>query len=149
MAEPSDADREAIFVILAAQEAAWAAGDAAGFSAAALPDVVFTNVIGMFSVGIEPFKAQHARIFSTIYQGSRMTQEVAHITMATDDVAIVDTLTTGTGFRQPPPGAIPIDGAIRTRLEQVMVRRDGAWRVQSFHNVIVHPDAPPPAVAAT
>lgn len=137
----SEEDREAIGAILAAQSEAWAAGDAAAFGARCLPDVVFTNVVGRFSVGIEPFNAQHAHIFATIYRGTRMTQELVNIAMPTDDVAVVDTLTMGTGVERFPPGVQPIDGALRTRLEQVMVRRDGEWWVQAFHNVPVNPAA--------
>ena len=141
MAQPNDETRAAIERVVAAQDAAWCAGDAAAFGASALPDVVFTNVVGMFSVGAVPFNAQHAHIFATMYRGSRLAQEVVHVTMVTDDVAIVDTLTAVTGYGELPPGAEAIDGALRTRIEQVMVRRDGDWRVQSFHNVPVHPVA--------
>lgn len=106
-----------------------------------MPNIVFTNVVGMFTVGIEAFNAQHAHIFSTIYKGSYLSQELVHVTMVADDVAIIDTLTSVTGFSHLPPGAVPIDGALRTRLEQVLVYRDGAWRVQSFHNVPLSPAA--------
>ena len=134
-------DRAAIAALLAAQDAAWGAGDAAAFGARCLPDVVFTNVVGMFSVGKAPFDAQHAHIFETIYKGSRLAQELVHITMATADVAVVDTLTAVTGAPHLPPGVQLIDGAYRTRLEQVMVRRDGGWWVQAFHNVPINPAA--------
>lgn len=129
---------DAILSLVAAQDAAWCEGDAAAFGASALPDVVFTNVVGMFSVGIEAFSAQHANIFSTIYRGSRLVQELVHVTMAAENVAIVDTLASVTGYHQLPPGAAPINGALQTRLEQVLVRRNGAWCVQSFHNVAVN-----------
>ena len=141
MTMPTDEVKDAVRAVIAAQDAAWCAGDAAAFGASALPDIVCTNVVGMFSVGIEPFNAQHAHIFATIYLGSRLSQELVHVTMAAADVAIVDTLTSVTGYRHLPPGAAPIDGALKTRIEQVMVRRDGAWRVQSFHNVPVNPAA--------
>jgi uncharacterized protein (TIGR02246 family) len=141
MVTPTQDVQNAISEIISAQDAAWCAGDADAFGASALPDVVFTNVVGMFSVGVEPFNAQHAHIFSTIYKGSRLSQEIVHVTMVSDDVVIVDTLTSVTGFSQLPPGAVAIEGALRTRLEQVLVRRDGRWRVQAFHNVPVSPAA--------
>lgn len=141
MAQASEETIAAIGALLARQDAAWCAGDAAAFGADVLPDVVFTNVVGMFSIGKEPFDAQHAHIFATIYRGSRMAQELVHVTMASAEVAIVDTLTAVTGYGHLPPGAAPIDGALRTRLEQVLVRRDDAWRVQAFHNVPVSPAA--------
>lgn len=136
-----ETDRAAIEAIVAAQDAAWCAGDAEAFAAGVSPDIVFTNVVGMFSVGAEAFTAQHAHIFATVYKDSQLAQEVVHIVMATDDVAVVDTLTSVTGFHRLPPGAEAIGGAFRTRLQQVLVRRDGVWRVQAFHNVPVNPAA--------
>lgn len=141
MVVPSADIEAAILEVISSQDAAWCAGDAVAFGARVMPDVVFTNVVGMFSVGAEPFNAQHAHIFSTIYKGSRLSQQLIQVTMAAEDVAIVDTLTSVTGFSHLPPGAMAIDGALRTRLEQVLVRREGEWRVQSFHNVPVSPAA--------
>jgi uncharacterized protein (TIGR02246 family) len=132
-------DRAAIEAILERQAVAWAAGDAEAFAADVLDGVVFTNVVGMFSVGRAPFVGQHAQIFSTIYKGSRLAQEVVALTLVRSDVAIVDTLTQLVDALHRPPGIELIDGAVRTRLEQVMVKNGGAWRVASFHNVAVHP----------
>lgn len=134
-----DTDHAAILSLLAAENAAWAAGDAAAFSADVTDDIVFTNVVGMFSVGRVPFAGQHASIFATFYRGTTLRQTVAHITLVRPDVAIVDTLAEVTGFGDlPPPIAAHVaDGALRTRLEQVMVHNDGRWQVAAFHNVPV------------
>jgi uncharacterized protein (TIGR02246 family) len=132
-------DRAAIEAILERQAVAWAAGDAEAFAADTLDGVVFTNIVGMFSVGRAPFVGQHAQIFSTIYKGSRLTQEMVAVTPVRPDVAIVDTLTRLVDALHRPPGIELIDGAVRTRLEQVMVKDGGAWKVASFHNVAVHP----------
>ena len=139
--------RSEIAAIVAAEDDAWNRGSADGFAERVLPDVVFTNVVGMFSVGKAPFVAQHQHIFSTIYKGSTNRQEVQHITLVKTDVAIVDTLSVVTGALHVPPGIQLIDGAINARLEQVMVRRPDGWWVASFHNVAVNPaaaGAPPP-----
>lgn len=141
-----DAHRE-IAALIAGEDDAWGRGDGPGFGARALPDVVFTNVVGMFSVGKAPFVAQHERIFATIYKGSICHQDIQHITMLKPDVAIVDTLAIVQGARHAPPGVEFIDGAIHARLEQVLVRQDDGWWVASFHNVAVNPSAanmPPP-----
>ena len=135
----SSQDQPAIDALLERQSAAWQAGDAAAFSADVLDGVLFTNILGMFSVGRTPFEEQHARIFSTTYKGSRMSQERVAVTLVRPDVAIVDTLATVTGAPHLPLGIELIDGAVRTRLEQVMVRDGGRWRVAAFHNVAVHP----------
>ena len=141
MSEVNGDVRNAILKVIAEQDDAWNAGDAAGFAAAAGPDVVFTNIVGMFSVGHAPFLAQHEKIFSTIYKGSRLTQSLAHLVLVRPDVAIVDTLTEVRGYSHLPPGSEAIDGVLKTRLEQVMVLKDGRWQVASFHNVTINPAA--------
>ena len=133
--------RSAILSLIAAEDEAWNAGDAAAFSASTLPDVVFTNIVGMFSVGRAPFQAQHEKIFTTIYKGSRLKQTLVHVALIKPDVAIVDTLTEVSGYTHLPPGSEAIDGVLKTRLEQVMVLKDGRWRVVSFHNVTINPAA--------
>ena len=147
-ASAAETARQEIGSLIAAEDDAWNRGDAAGFAGRILPDVVFTNVVGMFSVGKPPFVAQHERIFSTIYKGSTSHQSLQHITLLKPDIAIVDTLAILTGFQHTPPGIGTIDGAIHARLEQVLVRLEDGWWVASFHNVAVNPaalqGAPPP-----
>ena len=146
-ADASPEHLAAIAALIRDEDAAWNKGDAVAFAARALPGVVFTNIVGMFSVGKPPFEAQHARIFSTIYQGSTLKQAIVHTTFVRPDVAIVDTLTEVSGFHSLPPGSEAVDGVLRTRLEQVLVRNDGQWWVASFHNVPINPAAaaaPPP-----
>jgi uncharacterized protein (TIGR02246 family) len=104
--------RSAIAALVAAEEDAWNRGSAEAFAERALPDVVFTNVVGMFSVGKAPFVAQHEHIFSTIYKGSTIRQQVVHITLLKPDVAIVDTLSVVSGAPHVPPGIQLIDGAL-------------------------------------
>lgn len=138
-AMPVPGDVTAAATALVADEAAaWNRGDATAFAAHTIDDVVFTNIIGMFSVGRAPFTAQHARIFATIYKGSTMAQRIEHIALVRPDVAIVDTATTVTGFVAVPAGVDATDGALHTRLEQVMVRNGGTWSVASFHNVVIN-----------
>ena len=136
---PAEESTRDISAVIASEDAAWNKGDAAGFSARVLPDVIFTNVVGMFSVGKAPFLAQHDRIFSTIYKGSTIHQHIVHIKLIRPDIAIVDTLCTVTGFQETPPGIALVDGAINSRLEQVMVHDPDGWWIASFHNVAVNP----------
>lgn len=149
MADQAKARKE-IEAILAGQSAAWAAGDAGAFATRALDDVSFTNVMGMYTVGVEPFRAQHAHIFATIYKGSRMIQKVERVAFLRDDVAIVDTIATLEGVAHLPPGFAPGDAAPRSRLQQVFVKKGQTWRVAAFHNVFVNPafQGPPPGVGS-
>ena len=142
----SDRERDSIEAIIAAQCAAWEQGDAEAFAASATDEVSFTNVMGMYTIGRDPFRAQHARIFATIYKGTRMTQRLERIAFVRDDVAVVDTLTGLEGVAHLPPGFAPGDGAPQARLQQVFVKDEGAWRIAAFHNVFVNPafQGPPP-----
>lgn len=133
-----DEVRTAIEAVIAGEDAAWSRNDAAAFAAPTTDDVMFTNVIGMFTVGRGPFTRQSARIFAGRYHGSRLVQTIGHIQLVRPDVAIVSTLLSVTGYASLPPGAQSDDGVLRTRCEQVMVVEDGRWRVASFHNVPVN-----------
>ena len=109
---------------------------------------MFTNVVGMFSVGRAPFEAQHAHIFATFYKGSRMRHiAIEHLAFVRPDVAVVNTLTEVTGFGPMPPDFPKHGDKIQARLEQVMVLDDGRWQVAAFHNVTVlaNPQAGRPA----
>jgi len=143
----SDETRSDVAALVAAQDAAWNRGSAEAFAARALPDIVFTNIFGMFSVGKAPFLAQHERIFSTIYKGTTNHQQIQHITLVKPDVAIVETFAVVTGAPQAPSGVQLIDGALHARPQQVLVRRADGWWIASFHNVAVNPayaSGPPP-----
>jgi uncharacterized protein (TIGR02246 family) len=139
----SEDTRSEIVALVAAEAAAWNRGSAAEFADRALTDISFTNIFGMFSVGKAPFVAQHERIFSTIYKGSTNHLQIEHLTLVKPDVAIVDILTVVTGVQRPPPGVQFIDGALHSRLQQVLVRQADGWWVASFHNVAVNPAYPP------
>lgn len=137
--EPDSAVRLAISDILAEQDRAWAAGDADAYAARALPEIVFTNVLGAYSVGKTPLLAQVRKIFSTIYKGSRARTSIVHIALIGKDVALVDTVSELRGFERPADPTIVVDGATYSRLQETMVRRQGGWWVASIHNVFIIP----------
>jgi uncharacterized protein (TIGR02246 family) len=96
---------------------------------------VFTNIFGQVFIGRSAFEEQHARIFATVYRGSRLEQTVEHLRMVQPDVALVDTSVV---LSIPPTPALP-GRIVRTKLAQVLVRKTGAWQVMSYHNVEVRP----------
>jgi len=139
LAAESPHDPAALIRILDDEGAAWAKGDADAFASHVRDDVVFTNIVGMFSVGKVPFVAQHKNIFATIYKESTVRQFVQNISFVRSDTAIVDTIAKVVNFHEVPTGASAVDGALYTRLEQVMVKENGTWKVASFHNVPIQP----------
>jgi uncharacterized protein (TIGR02246 family) len=142
--ERHNPEEPALLAVIEVENAAWNAGNAIAFAERALPDVVHTNLVGRFAIGKAAFIAQHEYIFSTLYRNSRLQQTLAHLHMLRPDVAVVHTVCELSGYVTAPPGVQPVDGVIRTRLEQVMVREDNGWWVASFHNVAVNPILVPP-----
>jgi len=143
---PEETDRAAIAKVIAEEDAAWARGDAVAYSRAIAPDCVFTNIFGMVFAGHGGFEAQHARIFSTIYRGTTLHQTIDHLRFVRPDVAIVNTTTRMTGVGHWPAGLQPRDGALVTRLLQVLVKDGGEWKIVAYHNVDAKaPPGPPPA----
>jgi hypothetical protein len=89
------------------------------------PEGSFTNVLGTRFSGHAAFE---------------QTNTIERLRFVTPDVAIVDVLTEVSGVTKAPFGsAPPPDGVLRTRLLQVLVRRDGAWWIEAYHNVDVKP----------
>ncbi len=126
----------AIRTIVAAQTAAWNAGDAKSYSANVADDVGFTNILGEVRYGREAFESRHAGIFSTIFKGSHLEQSIRRIRFVTPDVAVVDVDTEMRGFAGLPPGVkASSDGVLRTRLQQVFIHRGGTWWIEAYHNV--------------
>jgi uncharacterized protein (TIGR02246 family) len=134
------APEAALRAIVAAQAAAWDAGDVETYAAHVAPDVSFTNLFGMVMYGRSAFVKRHAEILAGFYKGTTKHHSVRRIRLVTPDVAIVDIDNEVRGVKTMPAGiAVPADGVVRTQLMQVFVRRDGKWWVEAFHNVDVKP----------
>ena len=69
MFELGDTDRTAIEAINAGQVAAWNRGDAEGYAERALPEIVFTNLLGARYVGREAAIGLWRSIFAGLYNG--------------------------------------------------------------------------------
>jgi len=136
---------EEIRRLLDRQMDAWNQGDAAAYTEAASEEIWFTNILGQTRTGRREFLERHAEIFTGIFRGSRLEQETMRLQMLAPDVAMVESAVRLTGFRALPPGIAPAqDGALHTRLLQVLVRQEGQWRVAAYHNVAVSPAAQRP-----
>jgi uncharacterized protein (TIGR02246 family) len=138
------ADHGLITALIDEQMRAWNEGDAPAFSDAFMDDGCFVNVLGSLSYGRGPFEAQHAKIFATIYRGSTIKLPIRRVQFLRSDVALVDIDAELDNCAGLPPGlnAQP-DGIVRTRLQEVLVKESGRWRVASFHNVEIKPDVSP------
>jgi len=144
MKNQTDQESRAIAELVQQQCDAWNAGDAKRFASGFQADGCFVNILGALTYGLEPFEAQHAKIFSTVYDGSRIKMPIRRIHFLRPDVAIVDIDAELSGYLHLPPGITASDdGILHTRLQEVLSREREGWMVASFHNVDVKPGAPP------
>ncbi|HZF25315.1 MAG TPA: SgcJ/EcaC family oxidoreductase [Steroidobacteraceae bacterium] len=135
-------DEAAIAKVIEGQVAAWNAGDAKAYAQHFAPDGGFTNIFGMVFYGHEGFESRHALIFTTFYKGTTRQEAIRRVRFVTPDVAIVDVDTEIHGVKSLPPGvSLPADGILRTRLMQVLVKRDGSWWIEAYHNTDLKPSS--------
>lgn len=133
-----DADSAAIADIIANQADAWNRGDADGYGERALPDIVFTDVIGGHYRGRDAAVALWRGIFEGLYKGTKLEQRLVAMVLVTPDVVIDETVNKLTDYQQAPIGMPVIADALWSRMQQVMVRKADGWWVSSGHNVPVH-----------
>jgi uncharacterized protein (TIGR02246 family) len=136
----------AIRGILDQEITTWAHGDADGYSKHLAADGTFTNVMGMFYTGQKAFRDRHEVIFKGPFLGTTLQLQVVSLRFLAPDIAICETLSWVSGFKSGAPPGLHLDpkGRLRTRLLQVMAKRNGEWQTVVYHNVDIKPDAEAP-----
>ncbi len=124
----SDADRQAILDVLASVYKAWEAGDADAFVADYTDDASVVQP-GVYKKDREEIRTTMAAGFAGPLSGSRATEHPVDVRFLTDDTAVVIG-EGGTIF----PGQDAVPGERLVRATWVLVRRDGGWRITSYHN---------------
>lgn len=137
-AQAGAADEAPIRAIVDGQVTAWNAGDAVAFSKSFAANGSFTNIRGTVFYGHKAFEDRHREIFTGFFKGSKLAMSITRIRFVRPDVAIVDLATELSNLSGAPPGVrLNAAGRIITRLQQVLVKDNGVWRVESYHNVDV------------
>jgi uncharacterized protein (TIGR02246 family) len=145
MPQPSP-DEISIRNIIQEEITAWNAGDAAAYSRHFSEDGTFTNIRGQFFTGRQAFTDRHDYVFKGQFHGSMLKQDIVSLKFVRPDVAVVEVLTSLTGFRKLSPGTnADGNGRLRTRLLQVIVKDRGEWKIVAYHNTDVKSDVPAPA----
>jgi uncharacterized protein (TIGR02246 family) len=124
----SDTDRQAIRDVLASLYKAWEAGDAEAFVADYTEDATVVQP-GVYKKDREEVRTTMAAAFAGPLSGSRAVDHPSSIRFVTGDTAIV--ISEG-GIIFPGQDAVASEGTVRA--SWVMVRRDGSWRIASYHN---------------
>lgn len=137
-AQASAKDEAQIRAIVEEQVAAWNAGDAVAFSKSFAENGSFTNIRGTVFYGHKAFEDRHRDIFTGFFKGSTLAMSITRLRFVRPDVAIADLASELSHLSGTPPGVGPnTAGRILTRLQQVFVKDNGVWRVESYHNVDV------------
>jgi uncharacterized protein (TIGR02246 family) len=124
---PTD-DETAVRSVLSDVYAAWADNDADAFVASYAPEATAVHS-GAYMPDREAIRATMAAVFAAELKGSIGIHEVQNVRLVGPDTAIV--LSHGAirlaGQDQPAAESRTLDG-------WVLVRHDGTWQVEAFHN---------------
>jgi uncharacterized protein (TIGR02246 family) len=124
----SDADRQAVLDVLARLYQAWEANDAETFVADYTEDASVIQP-GVYEKDREEIRTKMAAAFAGPLNGSRAASHPVNVRFLTDDTAIV---VSEDGIIFPGQDAVARERLMRATW--VLVRRDGGWRIASYHN---------------
>ncbi|HEX6345650.1 SgcJ/EcaC family oxidoreductase [Umezawaea sp.] len=102
----------------------WAEGDAERFAEAFAPDVDFVTVRGEDLRGRAAVAEVHARLFASVFRGTRLVPNFLLLRPLADGIRLVHVTT----------GIVPL--GVLTHAQAVVTRRDGAWSITAFHNMV-------------
>ena len=124
----SDVDRQPVSDVLKRLYEAWEANDARAFVADYLDDASVVQP-GVYKKDREEIRTTMAAGFAGPLSGSRATDHPADLRFLTDDTVI---LVSEGGIIFPGQDAVASERLVRATW--VLVRRDDAWRIASYHN---------------
>lgn len=144
-AMPVSSAETAIRNIIDEQFAAWKTGDGVAYARHFAEEGTFTKVRGQFFTGRKAFIGRHDFPFKGQFHGSTLKQDIVSLNFVRPDVAVVEVLTSVTGFQSLPLGTSVDDkGRLRTRLLQVIVKEKAEWKVVPYHDTDVKSDIAAP-----
>jgi uncharacterized protein (TIGR02246 family) len=132
---PTAGEEEAdVRAVLAAQIAAWAAGDGTAFAATVTDDADLITFDGMHLQGRQAIATAMQHQFDTELAGTHVEAEPVRIRFLTDETVVM--ITEG-GVVFPGEQTLPAERAsIQTF---VVARKDGGWLVEAFQNTRISP----------
>ena len=132
-------DDAAIRKIVQDEVTAWNNADAVAYGEHFANEGTFTNILGAYYKGHDIFVKEHAQIFKTIFAGSTLQQDIVSLQFPDSNMAVVEVLTAVSRMRKVPGRVDNFDakGRLRTRLLQVLAKRNGEWEIVAYHNVEV------------
>src|SRR5271167_361306 len=124
-------DERALHQLVYQLEAAWNAGDGAGFADAFAEDADFIHILGGYYAGRAAIEAGHRMILGTIYKNSTVRYSVEKIRFLRSDVAIVFLRQ----YLQFYEAGAPLD--LEARPTIVAEKADEIWRIVALQNTSI------------
>ncbi|WP_433337567.1 SgcJ/EcaC family oxidoreductase [Spirillospora sp. CA-294931] len=121
-------DERQVLAVLDEVYAAWAANDADAF-VSPYAEAATAILPGAYLPDREAIRATMATVFAGELKGSKGVHEVQNVRFVGTDAALV--FSKGAVV---PSGEAEPDPASQTLETWVLSRRDGAWRIEAFHN---------------
>ena len=121
-------DERALHQLVYQLEAAWNAGDGAGFAEAFAEEADFIHILGGYYSGRAAIEAGHRMILGTIYKGSTVRYSVEKIRFLRPDIAVVSARQYLQFYE---------DSAARelqARPLLVLEKKDGLWEIVALQN---------------
>ncbi|WP_299445496.1 SgcJ/EcaC family oxidoreductase [uncultured Phycicoccus sp.] len=107
---------------------AWGRGDVDGLLRCLTDDVVLVSPRGDVARGSAEARALLVELFAGWARGSSHRSTVLRVDLLTEDVAVLDGTARLSGLGPQAPGVDP-DGSMVHGYTDVLVRRDGRWRI--------------------
>jgi uncharacterized protein (TIGR02246 family) len=139
-----EAPQASIETLLAAEQAAWNAGDSVAYADSYSDDADFVNIRGQVFAGKTAVQQQHAKIFAGPFKGSTIKITMRLFKLLAPGLVLVDTDQEVTGYTFLPPGIVATsEGVLLTHFKYVVaLQNDGAWKFVCGQNTSVLPNQP-------
>jgi len=130
--------------LMAAEQAAWNAGDSVAYADAYTDDADFINIRGQVFEGKTAVQQQHAKIFAGPFKGSNINIVIRKFTQISQEAALVDTDQTVTNFKGLPPGIVATTPeTLVTHFKYLAIQQvDGTWKLAAGQNTSQLPNVP-------
>jgi hypothetical protein len=132
----------AMEAIVATFDAAWTAGDPVTY-AAQYAGAEWVGPNGAIQTDPAVITAIYTGIINFALPGTVRQSTIRSLTFLTGTIAVLDIDARVTGFAAPPPGVMPWEpGTLRALEKNILVKRDGEWRIVKHQQTFVAPGVP-------
>jgi uncharacterized protein (TIGR02246 family) len=133
-------DRAAIREIVHTFDEAWTAGDPVRY-AAQYARADFVGPDGRVLTDADAITALYTALFTFVFPNTTRSSTIRSLTFLSARIAVLDIDTRVRGFPSLPPGIVPWrPGVIRALEKNVLVKRDGEWRIVQHQQTLLAPE---------